>query len=132
MSSLELEPLEKAVVQLEVGINLVQQDPDNELLLDGAIQRFEYTIDLSWKFLQRYLINGLQVEQSVIRSKKDLFREAARLEIIDDAESWISHYEARNATSHNYNHEIASRVYAQAKLFLPDVKELMEVLKGAN
>jgi nucleotidyltransferase substrate binding protein (TIGR01987 family) len=89
-------------------------------------------MDLALKFLQRYLKMHLQIDESVIRSKKDLFREAARLKIIDDAESWIAHYEARNATSHNYNQEIANRVYAESLLFLQDVKKLMEVLRSAN
>ena len=132
MSSLELEPLEKAIIQLETGIKYKEGNPSDDLLRDGVIQRFEYTMDLAWKFLQRYLKIDLQVDELVIRSKKDLFREAARLQVLDDAERWIVHYEARNATSHNYNQKIANRVYAQAKLFLPDVKKLMEMLKSAN
>jgi len=132
MSSLELEPLDKAIKQLEAGIRQKTQTPDNDLLRDGVIQRFKYTMDLSWKFLQRYLKKDLQVDDLAIRSKKDLFRESAKLQIIDDAERWIMHYEARNATSHDYNQETANRVYAQAQLFLPDVKKLIEVLRSAD
>lgn len=132
MSSLELEPLEKAIKQLEKGIERKEQEPNDELLRDGVIQRFEYTMDLAWKFMQRYLKTDLQVDESVMRSKKDLFRESARLKIIDDAERWIAHYEARNYTSHTYNRELANSVYAQALLFLSDVKKLLEVLRSAN
>jgi len=132
MSSLEIEPLEKAIIQLETGIERAQQNQDDELVRDGVIQRFEYTMDLSWKLLQRYLKTDLQVEESAIRSKKDLFREAARLKIISDAERWIAHYEARNATSHDYDQEKAKAVYAQVLLFLPDVKKLLEALRSAD
>ncbi|NRA73988.1 MAG: nucleotidyltransferase substrate binding protein [Rickettsiales bacterium] len=51
MSHLILEPLEKAITQLEIGMALKEQSSDNELLRDGVIQRFEYTIDLAWKLL---------------------------------------------------------------------------------
>jgi nucleotidyltransferase substrate binding protein (TIGR01987 family) len=132
MSTLKLEPLAKAIIQLESGIKRKEQNPDDELLRDGVIQRFEYTMDLAWKFLQRYLKVDLQIDISVIRSKKDIFREAARLKLIDDAASWFEHYEARNSTSHEYDQETAKKVYAQALVFLPDVKKLIAVLKDAN
>ena len=83
MSSINLDPLELAITQLELGIKRVEQNINDELLRDGVIQRFEYTIDLSWKFLQRYLKSELQVEEFVIRSKKDIFREACRFKLID-------------------------------------------------
>lgn len=129
MSSLNLYPLEQAVIQLELGIGRAEQNSNDELLRDGVIQRFEYTIDLSWKFLQRYLKVDLQIDESSIRSKKDIFREASRLKLIEDAERWIAHYEARNSTSHEYNQEVAKMVYSQVLLFLPDVKNLLEVLE---
>ena len=131
MSSLRLEPLEKAISQLEAGIARAKDNTTDELLRDGVIQRFEYTIDLAWKFLQRYLKIDLQMDETALRSKKDIFREAARLKLIDSAERWIAHYEARNSTSHDYNQEMANKVYAQALLFLPDVKQLLIELRHA-
>ena len=77
MTSLNLEPLEKAIDQLKSGIKQCNTDPENELLRDGVIQRFEYTMDLSWKLLQRYLKHIAQIDESAIRTKNDLFREAA-------------------------------------------------------
>jgi len=132
MSSLELEPLERAIGQFEKGIERAQLYPGDELMRDGVIQRFEYTMDLAWKFMQRYLKTDLQIDDSVLRSKKDIFRESARLKIIDDAERWLAHYEARNATSHDYDPAKASAVYVQAIQFLPDVKKLLETLQNVD
>ncbi|MHB8422952.1 MAG: nucleotidyltransferase substrate binding protein [Leptospirales bacterium] len=132
MTSLNLEPLEKAIEQLKSGINQSQSDPDNELLRDGVIQRFEYTMDLSWKTIQRYLKHIAQVDESAIRTKKDLFREAARLRIITNVEAWFGYYEARNETSHTYDPQIAQSVFEQAELFLPDAINLLEVLRDAT
>ena len=132
MTSLNLEPLEKVIAQLHVGIAQSKGDPDNDLLRDGVIQRFEYTMDLSWKMIQRYLKHIAQVEESAIRTKKDLFREAGRLRLISNVEAWFGYYEARNETSHTYDPQIAESVFEQAELFLPDAISLLEKLKHAT
>ena len=132
MNSLNLDPLEKAIEQLKSGLNQSHADPDNELLRDGVIQRFEYTMDLSWKMIQRYLKHIAQVEESAIRTKKDLFREAGRLGLISNVEAWFGYYEARNETSHTYDPQIAQSVFEQAELFLPDAISLLEALKHAT
>ena len=132
MNSLNLDPLEKAIEQLKSGLNQSHENLDNELLRDGVIQRFEYTMDLSWKMIQRYLKHIAQVEESAIRTKKDLFREAGRLGLISNVEAWFGYYEARNETSHTYDPQIAESVFEQAELFLPDAISLLEALKHAT
>ena len=132
MNSLNLEPLEKAIEQLKSGLHQSHANPDNELLRDGVIQRFEYTMDLSWKMIQRYLKHIAQVEESAIRTKKDLFREAGRLGLITNIEAWFGYYEARNETSHTYDPQIAESVFNQSELFLPDAIILLKALKHAS
>ena len=132
MTNLNLEPLEKAIDQLKSGITQCSTDPHNELLRDGVIQRFEYNMELSWKMIQRYLKYIAQVEESAIRTKKDLFREAGRLRLITNVEAWFGYYEARNETSHTYDPQIAESVFEQAELFLPDAIRLLEALKHAT
>jgi len=132
MTSLNFEPLEKAINQLKSGLNQSHADQDNELLRDGVIQRFEYTMDLSWKMIQRYLKHIAQVEESAIRTKKDLFREAGRLGIISNVEAWFGYYEARNETSYTYDPQIAESVFEQAELFLPDAIRLLKTLQHAT
>ena len=131
VSPFNLEPLEKAVQQLEKGPEQFAVVPEDELARDGVIQRFEYTIDLCWKFLQRYLKDIAQVDDATIRTK-DLFREAARVRLIPDATTWIAHYEARNETSHTYNAEVASRVIARARMSAGDARHLLEALRDAT
>jgi nucleotidyltransferase substrate binding protein (TIGR01987 family) len=123
-----LDPLEKAVAQLQTGMAIAEASP-SELHRDGVIQRFEYTMDLSWKILRRVLLQSFDVQESDLRTKKDIFREAARLSLIESAEVWIGHYEARNQTSHDYDQDKAEMVFERAKLFLADVQTLLEVLR---
>ena len=122
---ISLEALEQALAQLEKGIDQAGLNPADELMRDGVIQRFEYTMDICWKTIQRYLKTVAEVQDSAIRSKKDLFREAARLALIQNAEAWIGHYEARNTTSHSYNARMAQQVFDRAQLFLIDAKFLL-------
>lgn len=125
MSKLNLNALMAAIEKFEEGVNEANANTKNELMRDGVIQRFEYTMDLSWKMMQRYLKTVVQVDEANFRTKNDIFREAAKAGLIDDAEVWIGHYAARNETSHDYNIKKAQMVYDRAKLFLPDVKMLL-------
>lgn len=132
MAVLNFSSLEKAITQLKQGLLRIDDMPTDELMRDGIIQRFEYTMDLSWKFIQRYLKEIAQIDEFTLRTKKDLFREAARLGLITDAETWIGHYEARNETSHTYNSDVAQAVFSRAKLFVVDVQQLLTALRHAT
>ncbi len=107
MEKLNLTALENALKQLEEGLEEAKLNPKSEIIRDGVIQRFEYSMDLCWKMIQRYLKTVAQVDDSVIRTKKDLFREAAKRKLIANVEPWFEHYEVRNETSHTYNKETA-------------------------
>jgi nucleotidyltransferase substrate binding protein (TIGR01987 family) len=126
-----VEPLEKAIRQLELGLADIAAQPGNDLMRDGVIQRFEYTMDLCWKLIQRYLKVEVGLDESMIRSKKDLFREAARIKLIESAEAWIGHLEARNSTSHSYDATVAQAVFERAGLFLADARALLKGLINA-
>lgn len=130
MSRLSLESLEKAIVTIEKGLIEYEQHPDLLSIRDGIIQRFEITMDLSWKLLQRVLKEKFGVQSGLLNAKKDLFREAASYELIVDAERWIEHYNSRNETSHIYDEDVASDVFEHVSEFLPDVKDLLVSLKN--
>jgi nucleotidyltransferase substrate binding protein (TIGR01987 family) len=132
MTQLNLSSLENALKQLEQGFEEARLNPNSEIIRDGVMQRFEYSMDLCWKMIQRYLRVIAQIDDANIRTKKDLFREAARLKLITDAEAWIGHYEARNETSHAYNKEAAELVFKRAVMFFPDAKLLLGSLRHAG
>jgi len=129
MGALNLDPLEKALTSLKEGIEASRKRPADDLARDGVIQRFEYTMDLCWKLLQRYLKEIAQMDESVLRTKKDLFREGAKRGLLGKAEDWIAYYEARNETSHTYNARIAGAVYGKAVAFPADAERLLSELR---
>jgi nucleotidyltransferase substrate binding protein (TIGR01987 family) len=128
---LDYSSLNKAIASLEHAIVRAKQHPEDEELRDAVIQRFEYTMDLSWKFMQR-IVKIAGVPETSIRTKRDIFREAAGMGLIPDPTAWFVYYEARNETSHTYNRIVAQRVYGKAEAFLGDVKALYRALPGAE
>jgi len=121
MTELILSPLTKAVSSLKKAL----AQPKNEFTRDAVIQRFEYTYELSWKMLKRYLAEESGVKEFNI---KNLFREAARQNIIENIELWFEYHTARNLTSHTYNEITAEETYEVAKRFLEDAEKLLENL----
>ena len=93
IEDLSLHPLIKAADALKKAL----QQPKNEYVRDAVIQRFEYTFELTWKTLKRYL----ETIQPVLEFNiKELFREAGKQGLIESVEDWMGYLRARNQTSH--------------------------------
>jgi hypothetical protein len=54
-ATLDISPLAGAVAWLREGLERHRREPHDEQLLDGLIQRFEFTCELSHRMLARYL-----------------------------------------------------------------------------
>lgn len=126
--TLDFTPLDNALGSLGRAIQRAQGALHDEELRDAVIQRFEYTMDLSWKLLQRVL-RTVGVPETEIRTKRDLFREAARIGLLADPSAWFGYYEARNESSHTYNRVVAQRVYGKAVEFYQDALALLEKMR---
>ena len=76
-------------------------EPLNQLELEGVIQRFEFTFELSWNLLKdRLEYDGLVIATVTPRN---VLREAYRAKLIDDCETWIDMLIDRNLMSHTYD-----------------------------
>ena len=121
--------LEKALRTLEEAIVEYEKSPQNLLIRDGVIQRFEYSYELAIKTIQRML------KQTAISSNlmsdltyKETIRLAAERGWLVSPESWFEYREARNKTSHAYSSTVASEVSQQIPLFLNSSKQLLSNL----
>ena len=86
-----------------------------------------------WNYIQRWLKENAPSEQAEFpRSRKELFRLAARFGLIDDPLPWFSYGDARNLSSHTYDEEKAESVYETALDFVKDARNLLEKLKELN
>jgi len=117
-----LTPYKKALHSLSKGL----KQPKDEFTRDAVIQRFEYTYELSWKMLKRYLAEETGIREFNV---KNLYREAGRQNLIDNVEKWFEYHAARNLTSHTYNEITAEETYETAKRFLPDAEKLLSNLE---
>lgn len=106
-----LDPLRKAIESLE---DILKQ-PMDEYRRDGAIQRFEYTFELCWKYLQRVL----EAEGQTSGSPKQTLQMALKAGLIHDIDDWMAFLKARNLSVHTYNKRVADEVFLKAKDFPP-------------
>lgn len=131
MSDISLAALQLAVNAVEEGLNdyLYAEESRSRLLLitrDGAIQRFEVAMDLTRQLLIRVLKEKYAMDEA--SAKRGWIREAAKLGMIADAESWFGFLSARDRTSHTYDSEIAASVFAQIPEFLINSRNLLQRL----
>jgi nucleotidyltransferase substrate binding protein (TIGR01987 family) len=105
--------------------------PDDLLLRDGCIQRFEYTYELSVKYMRRQL-EALADSPSSIDELgfKDMVRAAAERGLIEDPTAWFGYRELRNATARTYDPDKAQLVFTALPAFLADAQGLSQKLNG--
>lgn len=89
----------KAYVKLREA---VEKEDLNELERNGLVQRFEFTLDLSWKVMKDFLEEKGFVFKP---SPKDTFREAQAAVFIDYAQPLIDGLDIRNELLHDYDGE---------------------------
>jgi nucleotidyltransferase substrate binding protein (TIGR01987 family) len=104
---------EKAIKALKVALDKpMEEDLTN---VDATIQRFEFSIELFWKFLKRILAS----KGIVVQYPKDVLREAYAGGLIDNESLWLSMLHDRNLSSHTYNQDLALEIYARIKTYYP-------------
>lgn len=92
---------------------------------DSAIQRFEFTVELAWKSVQKFLRN----QEIVCRSPKECFKEAFKFGLIEDNPLWLEIFEDRNLTVHTYDEKVAQDVYKRLPKYLTILNSLKEKLE---
>jgi nucleotidyltransferase substrate binding protein (TIGR01987 family) len=126
--NLAIDSLNEAIVEYKNYCGKLGESPE-KLMRDGVIQRFEYTYELSWKTLKKY-IKKYEAEQVEQLNIKDIYRLAAKKELIKDVTMWFDFHERRNMTSHLYSNSTAKQVYSSIELFLHEAKTLRNNIKN--
>lgn len=135
---LDLDNLRNAVASLERSLHVAETMHNmtlelRETVRAGVIQNFEVAYEASWKFIQRWLReNSSPTDADSPRTRKDLFRLAARTGLLADPIPWFGFGEARNLTSHTYNEAHAEGSLNAARQFLPYAQDLLRRLEERN
>ena len=73
----------------------------NQLEKEGAVQRFEYTLELAWKTLKDYLEASGIVLNAI--TPRQVIKDAFAARILADGQTWIDMIDHRNLLSHTYD-----------------------------
>jgi nucleotidyltransferase substrate binding protein (TIGR01987 family) len=138
--ALDLSSLRAAVHALEESTGVLQElDDDDKVsaalrntVRAGVIQHFEFTYELSWKFMKRWLeAEGGRSDVSGL-PRRELFRLGAEVGLIRDVSAWFDFHTARNETSHTYDADVAIAVLEAAVQFAACARALLEELERRN
>lgn len=106
--ALQRDNFDRALVRL--GEVLMRSEDD--VVRDSIIQRFEFTFEMAWKTLFRYL---LLKGEKVAAKAWDVLPAAFEAGLLDDAEAWDRMRDYRNDTSHEYSEAKAVEVAAYVR-----------------
>lgn len=107
-------------------------EDEEQVLKEAVIQNFEFTYELCWKFIKRWLDYNYSSSITAGLSRKQLFRIAAENRLIDRVETWLVYHELRNRTSHTYDQLVADEIFAATSSFLEDASRLLERLEASD
>ena len=125
----------KALKKLNIAITVIAANQggkeEEEVLKEGLIQRFEYTHELAWKVMKDY---AEYQGNTAITGSRDATREAFKMGLLQEADSWKDMLASRNLTSHTYNADTAEEIYDKisgtySRLF-NDFENKMEMLQS--
>lgn len=134
--SLDYSPLGNAIAQLDKSLMYANSPAAladsglREQLRNSVIQCFEFTYELSWKMLKRYLetteANPAGMDTGTFADLIRLGNERALLR--SDWRQWKTYRQARTDSSHTYDAAKAEAVFAVAPDFLVEARALFDEL----
>lgn len=99
----------------------------------ASIQAFEFTYELSFKFMKRQLEQVVSAPALVDEMTfMQVVRASAEAGLVPDVGRFHAYREARNITSHSYDREKAERIAAELPRFADDVSFLLARLEERN
>ena len=114
---IKVENFNKALQRLQEAAAIAEDDLDK----DGAIQRFEFTIEMFWKALKAILsYQGIECY-----SPRNCIKEAFKANLIEDDEIILDMLDDRNASSHIYDQHKSQEIFIRIKnLYIPYLANL--------
>lgn len=100
----------KALSRLQDALN---KDLDDDIIIDGIIQRYEFTFEQAWKVMKLYLEDQGILDEAL--APRSTIRSAFKHKVIEDGYMWIEMMLDRNRTSHMYDEETAKQIVQSIK-----------------
>ena len=113
--------------RLSEGLLVLAKEPQNSLLRDGVIQRFEFTYELSHKMLRRFLeAASPNSEEISALSFQDLIRVGNEQGLLFSPWTrWRTYRQARKTTSNTYEEAEIMQVIEVVPEFLAEAQDML-------
>jgi nucleotidyltransferase substrate binding protein (TIGR01987 family) len=97
----------KALSQLSKPLELSSSRTLNDIEKLSLVKAFELTFELAWNVMKDFLfmkgING-------IIGSKDAIRQAFKVELITEGQTWMDMVDSRNEAAHSYDEKVADKI----------------------
>lgn len=132
-NSLDTSSLHRALKSLESAARIYQSSDagkdEKEVIRAGVIQNFEFTYELCWKFMKRWIEMNVDPISVDGVTRRELFRLASENKLIVDVDKWMEFHKARNSTSHIYDEDVADEVLSATFEALPYIRDFAAILE---
>ena len=85
-------------------------DPEQDFVLEGTIQNFNLTFDISWKVMKDILVKKLEITNFALGSPREVLQTAFTNRLIED-DRWLEMLKIRNQLAHDYDGSLAENVF---------------------
>lgn len=132
MENLDFTALENSLQRLGEVVEIYKKNPQDAIVRDSLIQRFEFTYSITLKTLRKYFIERAFIVDDVNKlSFNEMVRTAMQLNLLkSDLAKWTEFREMRNLTSHTYDENVALKVSGTVPDFYEEITYLLKELKG--
>lgn len=134
MENLDFTALENSLQRLGEVVEIYKKNPQDTIVRDSLIQRFEFTYSITLKTLRKYFIERAFIVDDVNKlSFNEMVRTAMQLNLLkSDLTKWTEFREMRNLTSHTYDENVALKVSGIVPDFYEEIIYLLKELKGTK
>lgn len=106
----------------------LEKDITDDIIIDGIIQRFEFTFEQSWKVMKLYLEDQGVLDEAL--SPRSTIKVDFKHKIISNGGLWIEMMLDRNRTSHMYDETVAKSIVERIKkMYINEFNDLEKLLK---
>lgn len=132
MENLDFTALENSRQRLGEVVEIYKKNPQDTIVRDSLILRFEFTYSITLKTLRKYFIERAFIVDDVNKlSFNEMVRTAMQLNLLkSDLAKWTEFREMRNLTSHTYDENVALKVSGIVPDFYEEITYLLKELKG--
>lgn len=132
MENLDFTALENSLQRLGKVVEIYKKNPQDTIVRDSLIQRFEFTYSITLKTLRKYFIERAFIVDDVNKlSFNEMVRTAMQLNLLkSDLAKWTEFREMRNLISHTYDENVALKVSGIVPDFYEEITYLLKELKG--